>query len=66
MIGKTVKIEAGLFRGEIGVVTNKFVNAGKELYMVKIKKVENAAGQMYYAFTTVTIDEMKETTKQIK
>jgi len=57
MIGKTVKVNHGLFAGTTGVVSNKFTYAGEEKYTVKIIRKEND-GNMYNAFATVTLDEM--------
>lgn len=61
---KKVKIISGLFRGEIGFVTGSFSYHGQEFIMVRITRVTRLEGQWSYTWTSVTKEQVEETTEK--
>lgn len=61
---KKVKIKNGLFRGEIGYVTNNFNYRGQELLTVRITRITRLEGQPSYTWATVTAGDVEETNEK--
>lgn len=64
MIGKKVKINTGLFRGEIGYAIGSFNYNGREMITVRVTRITRLEGQHSYTWATVTRDQIEETNEK--